>query len=52
MQMKLAVTILRRGQGNTASEVCRKYGAALPVIIRGHGTASSDIMDMLGLDEP
>lgn len=52
MQMKLAVAIPRRGYGNAASEVCREYGAALPMIVRGHGTASSDIMDMLGLDEP
>ena len=46
MQMKLAVAIPRRGYGNAASEVCREYGAALPMIVRGHGTASSDIMDI------
>lgn len=52
MQMKLAVTILRRGNGNAASEICRAHDTSFPLVVRGHGTASSDIMDMLGLDEP
>ena len=52
MHIKLAVAILRRGNGNAASTVIHAHDAAFPLVIRGHGTASSDIMDMLGLDEP
>lgn len=45
-------TIVDRGKGNKAAGLFKKYGHEVLLIVRAHGTASSAIMDCLGLDEP
>ncbi len=45
-------TIVDRGKGNKAAALFKKYGHEVLLVVRGHGTASSAIMDCLGLDEP
>ena len=44
--------IVDRKKGEAAAEIFREMGAEVLTVIRGHGTASSRIMDCLGLDEP
>lgn len=44
--------IVDRKKGTAAAEIFREMGAEVLTVIRGHGTASSRIMDCLGLDEP
>lgn len=51
-KMNLIVTIVSRGKGAEAGEVYHDYNVSLPAVLRGHGTASSAMMDLLGLDEP
>lgn len=46
------VTITDRGRGRAVADVCQRHQIAVQWIVRGHGTASSQVMDMLGLDEP
>lgn len=50
-KMNLIVTIVSRGKGADAGEVYHDYHI-LSTVMRGHGTASSAMMDLLGLDEP
>ncbi len=46
------VTIVDRGRGSAVAQVYQKHQVAVQLITHGHGTASSKIMDILGLDEP
>lgn len=46
------VAIVDRKKGGAAAGIFREMGADVLSVIRGHGTASSRIMDCLGLDEP
>ncbi|MCD7909830.1 MAG: hypothetical protein LUH04_19550 [Clostridium sp.] len=46
------VAIVDRKKGGAAAEIFREMGAGALSVIRGHGTASSRIIDCLGLDEP
>ena len=41
--------IVDRKKGTAAAEIFREMGAEVLTVIRGHGTASSRIMDCLGL---
>ncbi len=52
MQVKWLLTIVDRGKGNRVAEIYRKNHIAVQLIALGKGTASSEIMDYLGLDEP
>lgn len=51
-QIKWIVTIVDRGKGELVAKVLRKHKIVVQQICRGHGTAASEIMDCLGLDEP
>ena len=46
------VTIVDRGKGTLAAQLCRMHHGGLQLAALGHGTASAEIMDLLGLDEP
>lgn len=46
------VTIVDRGKGALAAHLCRSHHGHMPLVALGHGTASAEIMDLLGLDEP
>lgn len=46
------VTIVERGKGTLAAQLCRLHRGSLLLAALGHGTASAEIMDLLGLDEP
>lgn len=50
--VKWMITIVNRGYGEKIAELCSKCGFMLMYDVYGHGTASSEIMDYLGLDEP
>lgn len=50
--IKLTAAIIDRGAGNRAASIFHTYHQEMLLILRGHGTASSAIMDCLGLDEP
>lgn len=50
--VKLMITIVNRGYGEKIAALCSKCGMQLMYDVYGHGTASSEIMDFLGLDEP
>ncbi|MBQ2792104.1 MAG: hypothetical protein IJE98_03220 [Oscillospiraceae bacterium] len=50
--VKCLVTIVDRGLGETAIDVLNPVYKTEYMIILGKGTASSEIMDYLGLDEP
>ena len=50
--VKCLVTILDRGMGETAIDVLNPIYKTEYMIILGKGTAGSEIMDYLGLDEP
>lgn len=41
-----------RGSRRAVAQVYQKHQVAVQLITHGHGTASSKIMDILGLDEP
>lgn len=51
-QLFWATAIVDRGKGQGAAAVFREMQADLLLGIRGRGTASSALMDCLGLDEP
>lgn len=46
------VTIVERGKGTLAAQLCSLHHGGLQLAVLGHGTASAEIMDLLGLDEP
>lgn len=50
--IKWMAAIVDRGKGRKAASLFHEYGHEILLIVRGHGTASSAIMDCLGLDEP
>ena len=50
--IKLAAAIVNRGAGNRAAAIFHTYNHEILLAVRGHGTASSAVMDCLGLDEP
>ena len=46
------IIIVDRGKGNKVSQFFQKEQIPVMLMIPGHGTASSKMMDYLGLDEP
>ena len=50
--IKLAAAIVNRGAGTGLLPYSHTYNHEILLAVRGHGTASSAIMDCLGLDEP
>ena len=50
--IQLAAAIVNRGAGNRAASIFHTYNHEILLAVRGHGTASSAVMDCLGLDEP
>ena len=42
----------KQGAGNRAASIFHTYNHEILLAVRGHGTASSAVMDCLGLDEP
>lgn len=51
-QLSLAAAIVDRGKGQKTAAAFREMQADLLLVIQGRGTASSALMDCLGLDEP
>lgn len=51
-RIQWTVAIVDRGKGNKAASIFQEHGLQILLAVRGHGTASSAIMDCLGLDEP
>ena len=47
--IKLAAAIVNRGAGNRAAAIFHTYNHEILLAVRGHGTASSAVMDCLGL---
>ena len=50
--VKWLITIVDRGRGEIAAELLNQIHKSFHMISLGNGTASSEIMDYLGLDEP
>ena len=50
--IKWLITIVDRGKGETAVSILNRIHSGVHLIGLGKGTASSEIMDYLGLDEP
>ena len=50
--VKWLITIVDRGRGEMAAELLNQVHKSVHMISLGKGTASSEIMDYLGLDEP
>lgn len=48
---KLLVTILDRNRGEKVVSICRDKGVLFQMVCLGHGTASSEILDCLGLGQ-
>lgn len=46
------IAIVDKGRGNEAAAVFEKSACSMLAIAKGHGTASSAVMDCLGLDQP
>ena len=46
------VTIVDRGKGRRVTDVLRMAGVAVQLVLLGQGTASTEMMDCLGLDGP
>ena len=46
------VTIVDRGKGCRVTDVLRMAGVAVQLVLLGQGTASTEMMDCLGLDGP
>ena len=44
--------IVDRGQGETVAAELRRRHILVQLVLLGHGTASAEVMDLLGLDEP
>lgn len=45
-------TIVDRSKSAAALKIYREHAARVSLVVRGHGTANNEIMNMLGLDEP
>ena len=50
--VRCMVTIVDRGKGDRVVDLCRAQHVAVQLVMLGHGTASAEVMDYLGLDEP
>ncbi|MCX5775530.1 MAG: hypothetical protein NTV44_04125 [Firmicutes bacterium] len=50
-KVKLLVAIVNRGQGEFFTNLFKKNESAISLTLLGHGTASSEISDMLGVGE-
>lgn len=50
--VRCMVAIVDRGRGERVAALCRARRAPLQMVLLGHGTASAEVMDYLGLDEP
>ena len=50
-KLKLLVTITDRPKGNTAAKICAGMGLQFHLGLLGRGTASSEVLDVLGLGE-
>lgn len=48
----LLMIVVDRGKAAKAARFLQEYSCPVQLILNGHGTASSKIMDYLGLDEP
>ena len=48
---KLLVTIVDRGRGERIVSICREQGVLFQMVCLGHGTASSEVLDCLGLGQ-
>ena len=46
------ITIVDRRRGDKVAEVYQRHHVAVQLVTHGRGTATSKIMDVLGLDEP
>ena len=51
-QIFLIVTIVDKGRGESIASIYHKYKISQSLICSGNGTASSEMLDYLGLDEP
>ena len=47
--IKLLVAIVDRGKGERIVSICREQRTLMQTICLGHGTASSEVLDLLGL---
>ncbi len=52
MSLYSLITIVDRGKTGAVQRIYQSYQIQSSLVLRGHGTANSEIMDMLGLDEP
>lgn len=52
IQLNWLVTIVDRDKGSAVAEIYKQYHIGVQLIVLGKGTASSEIMDYLGLDQP
>lgn len=50
-KLKLLVTITDRSRGETAARICAELGVQFHLALLGRGTASSEVLDLLGLGE-
>lgn len=50
-RLKLMVTIIDRPKGDTAAKICAGLGIQFHLGMLGRGTASSEVLDVLGLGE-
>lgn len=50
--VRCLAVIVDRGRGEQAARLCRARRASVRLVLLGHGTASAELMDYLGLDEP
>lgn len=50
--LSIVISIVERGKGKFVSEIYSKNKVISSIVVRGNGTANSEIMDYLGLDEP
>ena len=46
------ITIVDRGKSAAVQRIYQAHHVSASLVLRGHGTANSEIMDMLGLVEP
>lgn len=50
--IKLMVFILGRGRGESLLKLCADRGLGFHVMLRGRGTAGSDVLNLLGIGDP
>lgn len=50
--VRCLAVIVDRGKGEQVTRLCRTRQVSVRLVLLGHGTASAEIMDYLGLDEP